>query len=202
LGLRLPGTGQPGLEILELAGLGVDQALGLVIAELPNLVDEAGDPSEVEAGQASQQGLAVEPRPLEREQGVVEAADPQLGGKGERLRNVGGEGEDALQLLAAQDPLPDRALRQAGGLERIDQLWMSSSDWTQMCMTNIANMAWFSSDRAISEYAQEIWNVPVTPTADTNIAARSSNTTTLLNWLARIRHADAIGGARSALRPY
>ena len=29
-------------------------------------------------------------------------------------------------------------------------------------MTNIANMAWFSSDRAISEYAQEIWNVPVT----------------------------------------
>jgi starch phosphorylase len=49
---------------------------------------------------------------------------------------------------------------------RIDQLWMSSSDWTRMCMTNIANMAWFSSDRAISEYAQEIWNVPVTPTAD------------------------------------
>ena len=30
-----------------------------------------------------------------------------------------------------------------------------------MCMMNIANMAWFSSDRAISEYAQEIWNVPV-----------------------------------------
>ncbi|HZO44917.1 MAG TPA: glycogen/starch/alpha-glucan phosphorylase [Xanthobacteraceae bacterium] len=49
---------------------------------------------------------------------------------------------------------------------RIDKLWMSSSDWTRMSMTNIANMAWFSSDRAISEYAQEIWNVPVTPTAD------------------------------------
>jgi starch phosphorylase len=49
---------------------------------------------------------------------------------------------------------------------RIDKLWMSSADWTRMCMTNIANMAWFSSDRAISEYAQEIWNVPVTATAD------------------------------------
>jgi hypothetical protein len=27
-------------------------------------------------------------------------------------------------------------------------------------------MAWFSSDRAISEYAREIWNVPVAATAD------------------------------------
>ena len=49
---------------------------------------------------------------------------------------------------------------------RIDKLWLSSSDWTRMCMTNIANMAWFSSDRAIGEYAREIWNVPVTMPAD------------------------------------
>ena len=27
-------------------------------------------------------------------------------------------------------------------------------------------MAWFSSDRAISEYAQEIWDVPVTSPAE------------------------------------
>jgi hypothetical protein len=27
-------------------------------------------------------------------------------------------------------------------------------------MLNIANMAWFSSDRAIGEYASDIWNVP------------------------------------------
>jgi glycogen phosphorylase len=43
---------------------------------------------------------------------------------------------------------------------RIDKLWMSSADWTRMCMMNIAHMAWFSSDRAIGEYAQDIWNVP------------------------------------------
>jgi starch phosphorylase len=49
---------------------------------------------------------------------------------------------------------------------RIDKLWLSSSDWTQMCMRNIAHMAWFSSDRAIAEYAQEIWNVPVAMPAD------------------------------------
>ena len=49
---------------------------------------------------------------------------------------------------------------------RVDKLWQSSSDWTRMCMLNIANMAWFSSDRAISEYAQEIWDVPVTSPAE------------------------------------
>jgi len=49
---------------------------------------------------------------------------------------------------------------------RIDQLWRSPSDWTRMCMMNIANMAWFSSDRAISEYAQDVWRVPVTMPAD------------------------------------
>jgi glucan phosphorylase len=31
---------------------------------------------------------------------------------------------------------------------------------------NIANMAWFSSDRAIGEYAQDVWRVPVTMPGD------------------------------------
>ena len=43
---------------------------------------------------------------------------------------------------------------------RIDKLWMSSSEWTRMCMMNIGHMAWFSSDRAIGEYAEDIWKVP------------------------------------------
>jgi starch phosphorylase len=50
---------------------------------------------------------------------------------------------------------------------RIDKLWQSSSDWTQMSMRNIANMAWFSSDRAIGEYAHDIWNVPFATPAET-----------------------------------
>jgi starch phosphorylase len=29
---------------------------------------------------------------------------------------------------------------------------------------NVARMAWFSSDRTIREYAEEIWSVPVRPT--------------------------------------
>ncbi len=44
---------------------------------------------------------------------------------------------------------------------RIDQLWRSTSAWARMSIFNVAAMAWFSSDRAIREYASDIWNVPV-----------------------------------------
>jgi starch phosphorylase len=44
---------------------------------------------------------------------------------------------------------------------RIDQAWQSASTWMQMSIRNIANMAWFSSDRSICEYAEDIWNLPV-----------------------------------------
>ena len=49
---------------------------------------------------------------------------------------------------------------------RIDKLWMSSFDWTRTSILNIAQMAWFSSDRTIGEYAGEIWNVPFATPAD------------------------------------
>jgi starch phosphorylase len=49
---------------------------------------------------------------------------------------------------------------------RVDKLWMSSFDWTRVSTLNIARMAWFSSDRAIREYAQEIWDVPVASPGD------------------------------------
>jgi starch phosphorylase len=43
----------------------------------------------------------------------------------------------------------------------VDELWRSRFDWTRASMLNIARMAWFSSDRAIGEYARDIWNVPI-----------------------------------------
>jgi starch phosphorylase len=42
----------------------------------------------------------------------------------------------------------------------VERLWLSASDWTRATMLNIARMAWFSSDRTVGEYAQDIWKVP------------------------------------------
>jgi starch phosphorylase len=44
---------------------------------------------------------------------------------------------------------------------RVDDLWRTPDRWTRAAIINIANMAWFSSDRTIGEYARDIWNVPV-----------------------------------------
>ena len=45
----------------------------------------------------------------------------------------------------------------------VDALWRDQPAWWAASMCNTANMAWFSSDRAIREYAEEIWNVPTEP---------------------------------------
>ena len=41
--------------------------------------------------------------------------------------------------------------------------WRDPKAWWQSSALNTARMAWFSSDRTISEYASEIWNVPIDP---------------------------------------
>src|SRR5664280_807411 len=43
----------------------------------------------------------------------------------------------------------------------IDRLWQSPADWWRASILNTARMGWFSSDRAVREYAREIWRVPV-----------------------------------------
>jgi glycogen phosphorylase len=45
----------------------------------------------------------------------------------------------------------------------IDARWQVVPAWTRASILNVARMAWFSSDRTIREYAQDIWNVPVNP---------------------------------------
>ena len=43
----------------------------------------------------------------------------------------------------------------------VDARWASSAGWQQAAILNTASMGWFSSDRTIREYAEDIWNVPV-----------------------------------------
>lgn len=41
----------------------------------------------------------------------------------------------------------------------IDETWNDGSKWAEMAILNTANMPWFSSDRTIKEYAEDIWGL-------------------------------------------
>jgi len=42
----------------------------------------------------------------------------------------------------------------------VDVLWGDRAAWSAKAIRNTAHMGWFSSDRAIREYARDIWHVP------------------------------------------
>jgi len=46
---------------------------------------------------------------------------------------------------------------------RVDALWRDRPNWWRSSILNTANVGWFSSDRTIAEYSQEIWNAPFRP---------------------------------------
>ncbi|MDP2071053.1 glycogen/starch/alpha-glucan phosphorylase [Methylotenera sp.] len=43
--------------------------------------------------------------------------------------------------------------------DRVGKLYQHQDEWTRLAILNVANMAKFSSDRAISDYAKNIWHV-------------------------------------------
>jgi starch phosphorylase len=53
----------------------------------------------------------------------------------------------------------------------IDARWQAGSAWARAGILNVARMAWFSSDRTIAEYAQDIWDVPVKTAAGGDAAS-------------------------------
>jgi starch phosphorylase len=42
-------------------------------------------------------------------------------------------------------------------------LWRDPAAWWRIAALNVARMGWFSSDRAIREYAEDVWHVPSLP---------------------------------------
>jgi starch phosphorylase len=45
---------------------------------------------------------------------------------------------------------------------RVAERWHDPAGWWRSAVLNTARVGWFSSDRTITEYAEDIWNVPVT----------------------------------------
>lgn len=43
--------------------------------------------------------------------------------------------------------------------DKVDELYRHPEEWTRKALLNIANMGYFSSDRTIQEYADEIWGI-------------------------------------------
>lgn len=43
--------------------------------------------------------------------------------------------------------------------DKVSALYQNQDEWVRMAILNVANMAKFSSDRAIADYAKNIWNV-------------------------------------------
>jgi len=45
----------------------------------------------------------------------------------------------------------------------VDEAYKDQDAWLEKCITSVARMGFFSSDRCIQEYADEIWSVEPLP---------------------------------------
>jgi glucan phosphorylase len=70
--------------------------------------------------------------------------------------------EITVRPLVAR-PLRNRNRRVVDDVDGVSAMWRDPAAWTRMSILNTARSGKFSSDRAIAEYADDIWNVqPVT----------------------------------------
>ncbi|MGB3531987.1 MAG: glycogen/starch/alpha-glucan phosphorylase [Microcoleaceae cyanobacterium] len=58
--------------------------------------------------------------------------------------------------------------------ERVSQVYRNQENWTKMSILNTARMGYFSSDRAIREYCEEIWDIqPISIELENYIQAKA-----------------------------
>ena len=80
----------------------------------------------------------------------------------------GGDGElykPLVQNLVGRDPYAVIADFAAylEAQDRVDAAWQQRQDWQRMSLLNTARSGYFSSDRAVREYATRIWQTPAVP---------------------------------------
>ena len=68
-----------------------------------------------------------------------------------------------LQSLTQQDPYLVCADFESycQAQDRISRMYLNKKEWTKKSIINVSQSGYFSSDRAIREYAKDIWHVPV-----------------------------------------
>ncbi len=108
------------------------------------------------------------------------SADPQLEAVMETLhggRFVGGDPAVLHEIWSALMEHGDRYMHLADfrsyvdTQDRVDRLFRDRHAWARAAIRNVAAMGFFSSDRAIREYAEEIWRVVPVPVTATDTAA-------------------------------
>ncbi len=90
--------------------------------------------------------------------------------------------------------------------QKIDAAWRDRKAWLRSSIMNTANTGWFSSDRTIAEYADEIWKAPykrLMPEKEGNVGESWRADEADIDALAAARHRDPFvvhGAASDAAR--
>jgi starch phosphorylase len=112
----------------------------------------------------------VERRKAERFEGAVAATNsPRLKSAldslwaGDFSKDEPGRFAALVRDLLAYDPFMVAADFDAywAAQREVDQAWLDVRRWWRASILNTAHMSYFSSDRAVREYADEIWQVPL-----------------------------------------
>jgi starch phosphorylase len=64
--------------------------------------------------------------------------------------------------------------------DKVAQLYKDQDQWTRMAILNVANMAKFSSDRAIGDYARNIWHVTPAKSSGSKVKSRKAISTEMI----------------------
>ena len=99
--------------------------------------------------------------------GAAIASSPELSGVLDAIASGAFSADDRGRYAAIVDDLRHRDYFMVStdfdayckAQRTVGDLWRDQSTWWRMAILNTANVGWFSSDRAIREYAREIWRI-------------------------------------------
>ena len=115
---------------------------------------------EIEARRQAGKGVSAPPSPALAE--VLDALASGMFSPNERERYRGFVdrllADDRYLVIADFDAY-------AEAQAKVAECWLDADRWWRMSVLNTAGMGWFSSDRGIREYAEEIWRVPLAGSA-------------------------------------